>query len=223
MSDLPQVPGGVRAGQVSVLLLGRVIIGDIAVTLTDLAVRGVLAAEPAGDDDWLLTVAGQGAAGPPVLDYERRLLEGLKRTGAPVRLSVLVPGFGNAMDKARSGIVGAAVRDGWIRRFHHDQRTSKGEELAGQVRAFQRNLRRAVPELAQDILGGPLLPYAMRSGLATDEGIALVRFAHAAVRILVTEPGWMPSQPTRKKYDEIHTSGGGYQGGAYDGGAYYGL
>ena len=48
----------------------------------------------------------------------------------------------------------------------------------------------------------PPLPYAMRGGLATDEGIPLVRFAHAAVRTLVTEPGWTPSQPQGKAHDE---------------------
>jgi hypothetical protein len=68
-------------------------------------------------------------------------------------------------------------------------------------------LRRALPELAQDVLDGPLLPYAMRSGLATDEGIPLVRFAHATVRTLVTEPGWTPPQPERRDGDEIDTSG----------------
>jgi hypothetical protein len=125
------------------------------------------------------TVAGQRTADPPVLDYERRLLEGLKRTGAPVRLSALAPGFGKDMDKARSGIVGTAVRDGWIRCFHHDQRTSKGEELAGQVRAFQRNLRRAVPDLAQDILGSPATRLdsaeSSRRGILQSTGRKLVR------------------------------------------------
>jgi hypothetical protein len=190
---------------VSVLLLGRVIVGDIAVTLVDLALRELLTIEPADGDDWTLTVAsvaGAGPAGDPVADYERRLLAGLKRAGAPVRLSALASGFGKHMDKARSEIVAGAVHDGWIRRFQHDQRTSKGEELAVGVRAFQRSLRRAMPELAQDVLDGPLLPYAMRGGLATDEGIPLVRFAHAAVRTLVTEPGWTPPQPEGKTYDE---------------------
>jgi hypothetical protein len=55
---------------------------------------------------------------------------------------------------------------------------------------------------AKCLLNGPLLPYAMRGGLATDEGIPLVRFAHAAVRTLVTEPGWTPSQPQGKAHDE---------------------
>ena len=42
MTGFGDAPGGVRPGQVSILLLGRVIIGDIAVTLVDLARRGLL-------------------------------------------------------------------------------------------------------------------------------------------------------------------------------------
>ncbi len=38
MGDV-RVPDGVRAGQLSVLTLGRVIMGDIAVTMVDLAIR----------------------------------------------------------------------------------------------------------------------------------------------------------------------------------------
>jgi hypothetical protein len=222
MSDLPVVPGGVRAGQVSVLLLGKVIVGDIAVTLVDLAVRGLLAVEPADGDDWILTVESPGAASASVADYERRLLAGLAQAGAPVRLSALAGGFGKHMDKARSQIVAAAVRDGWIRRFHRDQRTSEGEQLAAEVRAFRWSLRRTTAELPEDALAGPMLPYALRFGLASDDGIPLARFAHAAVRTLVTEPGWTPPQPERRD-DELHNSAGGYSpGGAYSGGAFYG-
>jgi hypothetical protein len=222
MSDLPMVPGGVRAGQVSVLLLGKVIVGDIAVTLVDLAVRGLLAVEPADGDDWTLTVADPGAAGASVADYERRLLAGLARAGAPVRLSALVPGFGRHMDKARSDIVAAAVHDGWIRRFHHDQRTSEGESLAAKIRSFRWSLRRTTAELPEDVLAGPLLPYALRFGLASDDGIPLARFARAAVRTLVTEPGWTPPQPDRKKSDDVPISGRDYSGG-YDYGSYGGF
>jgi hypothetical protein len=201
VSDLPVVPGGVRAGQVSVLLAGKVIVGDIAVTLADLAVRGLLTVEPADGGDWALTVQSPGAAGAPVVDYERRLLAGLARAGTTVRLSALAPGFGEHMDKARSEIESAAVRDGWVRRFHHDRRTSQGDEFAAQVRAFQRSLRRALEcaELAQDILGGRLLAYAMRFGLATDEGIPLIQFAHAAVRTLASESGWAPPRPVKRE------------------------
>jgi hypothetical protein len=223
MSDLPVVPGGVRAGQVSVLLLGKVIVGDIAVTLVDLAVRGLLAVEPADGDDWTLAAEGAGAGDASVVDYERRLLAGLARAGTPARLSALSPGFGKHMDKARSEIVAAAVRDGWIRRFHHEQRTGEGEKLAARVRSFRWSLRRTTAELPEDVLAGSLLPYALRFGLAADDGIPLARFAHAAVRALVNEPGWAPPQPERRE-DDVPTSGrgSGYADGAYTGGAFYG-
>lgn len=213
MSDLPAAPGGMRAGQVSVLLLGKVIVGDIAVTLVDLAVRGLLTVAPADGGDWALTVGSPDGAGASAADYERRLLTGLAAAGATVRLSALVPGFGKHMDKARSQIEGAAVRDGWIRRFHHDQRTSAGEELAAKVRSFRWSLRRTTAELPEDVLAGPLLPFALRFGLASDDGIPLARFARAAVRTLVSEPGWSPPPARKQDYGEISTSSRGYQGG----------
>jgi hypothetical protein len=201
-------PGGVRPGQVSILLLGRVIIGDIAVTLVDLALRGLLTVEPTDGDDWLLTPEASAAAG--TLDYERQLLAGLAHAGSPARLSSLAPGFGRHMDKARSQIIGSAAHHGWIHHLHHDQRTSKGTELGAQVRAFHRDLRRAMPERGRDVAAGPLLPYALRFGLVTDDETPLVRFAHACVRTLVAEPGWAPPQPARRPDDEVvitlHTS-----------------
>ena len=84
MTDLPVPPAGLRPGQLSLLLLGRVIIGDIAVTLADLAVRGLLTVGPASDD-WLLTP--NDSADHDALDYERRLLAGLAHAGTPARLS----------------------------------------------------------------------------------------------------------------------------------------
>jgi hypothetical protein len=75
------------------------------------------------------------------------------------------------MDKARSEIVGTAILHGLIHGLHHDQRTPAGEELSSKVRGFQRDLRRATTERAQDIVADPLLPYALRCGLVRDEGI----------------------------------------------------
>lgn len=41
-AGVPGAPGGLRAGQLGVIVIGRVIIGDIAVTLADLAQRRLL-------------------------------------------------------------------------------------------------------------------------------------------------------------------------------------
>jgi hypothetical protein len=45
----------VRPGQLSVLMLGRVIMGDIAVTMVDLAIRKLARVEEAQDGDWLVS------------------------------------------------------------------------------------------------------------------------------------------------------------------------
>jgi hypothetical protein len=164
-------------------------------------------------DDWALTVESPDGAGASAVDYERRLLTGLAKAGTTVRLSALAGGFGKHMDKARSEIESAAVRDGWIRRFRHDQRTSAGEDLAAKVRSFRWSLRRTTAELPEDVLAGPLLPFALRFGLASDDGIPLARFAHAAVRTLVSEPGWAPPPAKKQEHGEISTASRGYQGG----------
>jgi len=174
---------------VSILLLGRVVVGDIAVTLADLGQRGILTVGPDGDD-WLLTAAGTGT-----LAYERRLLAALGPS--PVRLSALVPGFGAHMDKARTGIVRSVVREGWVRRLSHGRRTPEGEALRTEVQELRRSLRRAMPGHRRDILEGPLLPYALRLGLIQGDGVPLAAFAHACARTLITEPDWTPPASQR--------------------------
>jgi hypothetical protein len=46
---VPRPPDNMRPGQAGVVMLGRVIIGDVAVTLVDLAVRRFLAVQERGD------------------------------------------------------------------------------------------------------------------------------------------------------------------------------
>jgi hypothetical protein len=130
-----QVPGGVRPGQMSIAMLGRVIMGDIAVTLVDLAQRGLVDVT-AGDGDWLITSAGQPTA-TPVMPFEQTLLDGLSGYPDPVPLLVLSAEFSLVLSKVRNQIVHHAVQYGWVRRWHHDQRTVVAAELAGQLRAFR--------------------------------------------------------------------------------------
>jgi hypothetical protein len=62
---VPVPPDRIRPGQLGVVMLGRVIIGDIATTLVDLAVRGMLAVEEEeqhGQGGWLLGAGGTGLA-----------------------------------------------------------------------------------------------------------------------------------------------------------------
>jgi hypothetical protein len=205
-AGVPAVPGGLRAGQLGVVMIGRVIMGDIAVTFVDLAQRGLLAVSEAGDeDDWLLSPSAapaQGRQRNELLDYEKRLLGGLAGAGAPVRLSALAGAFGSALDGARAALVREAVHQGWLRHLHHDQRTPGGEDLARDVRTFRRDLRRLIAGGDQEVLTGALLPYALHFGLVSGDQMPLARFAHAWVRVLGGEPGWAPPKPKRTDYGD---------------------
>jgi hypothetical protein len=204
MDAIPSALEGLRAGQTGVVVLGRVIMGDIAVTLVDLIQRELLTVEETADGgDWLLTlVAGTTSRQKhdALLDYEKRLLNGLSEDGGESRLSSLADRFGKVLDETRKVLIRDAAHRGWLRHLRHDQRTAKGEELAGQVRSFRRDLRRLVAEGDQRALSGRLLPYALRFGLLSDEQAPLVRFAQAWVRAFADLPGWAPPKQTRPEY-----------------------
>jgi hypothetical protein len=204
MNEVPVAPGGLRAGQTGVVVLGRVIMGDIAVTLVDLIQRELLTVEEIVDGgDWLLTVeAGTVTAQKrgALLDYEKRLLDGLSEDGGESRLSSPAGRFGKVLDESRKVLIRDAAHQGWLRHLRHDQRTAKGEELAGQVRSFRRDLRRLVAEGNQSALPGQLLPYALRFGLLSGEQAPVVRFAQAWVRAFADLPGWAPPKPKRPEY-----------------------
>lgn len=204
MGAVPAALEGLRAGQTGVVVLGRVIIGDIAVTLVDLAQRELLTVKETTDGaDWLLTTAAGTAAMDKqgvVLDYERRLLDGLREDGAEARQSSLADRYVKVLDASRKALIHEAVHNGWLRHLHHDQRTAKGEELAAHLRSFRRDLRRLVAAGDQEVLSAPLLPYALRFGLLSDAEAPLVRFAQAWVRAFATQPGWAPPKPTRTEY-----------------------
>jgi hypothetical protein len=204
MDAVPAALEGFRAGQTGVVVLGRVIMGDIAVTLVDLIQRELLAVEETTDQgDWLLTPIAKSAARQqhdPVVDYEKQLLNGLSEGGGTSRLSSLTDGFGKVLDETRKVLIRDAVHQGWLRHLRHDQRTAKGEELAGHVRSFRRDLRRLVADGDQRALEGQLLPYALRFGLLSDQQTPLVWFAQAWVRAFADLPGWAPPKPTPAEY-----------------------
>jgi hypothetical protein len=205
MDTVPAVIEGLRPGQTGVVVLGRVIMGDIAVTLVDLIQRGFLTVEETTDrSDWRLTlVPGTGAnrkLGGALLDYEKRLLDGLSGDAGESRLSSLTDRFGKVLDETRRALIRDAAHRGWLRHLHHGQRSAKGEELAGHVRSFRRDLRRLVADGDQRALSGQLLPYALRFGLLSDQGTPLVRFAQAWVRAFADLPGWAPPKPVRPEY-----------------------
>lgn len=204
-AQVPAAPEGLRAGQLGVIVIGRVIMGDVAVTLVDLAQRMLLTVSEAREDgEWLLNPLVGGASGRQqgqLLEYEKRLLDGLIAVGTPTRLSALASRFGTALDETRLALVREAVHRGWLRHLHHDQRSPKGEDLARQVRSFQRDLRRLKASGEQEALAGVLLPYALHFGLISDAQIPLARFAHAWVRAFADQPGWAPPRPQSTEFD----------------------
>jgi hypothetical protein len=204
MDAVPAAIEGLRAGQTGVVVLGRVILGDIAVTLVDLIQRELLTVQEIADGgDWLLILVAGTATRQKhgaLLDYEKRLLDGLSEGGGESRLSSLAGRFGKVLDETRQVLIRDAAHHGWLRHLRHDQRTTKGEELARHVQSFRRDLRRLVAEGDQRALSGQLLPYALRFGLLSDQQTPLVRFAQAWVRAFADVPGWAPPKPTRPEY-----------------------
>ncbi len=180
--------------------------GDIAVTLVDLAQWKLLTVSEAQDDgDWLLSPSAGAVSGrlpSRLLGYEKQLLDGLTGVGVPVCLSALASRFGPALDDTREALVHEAVHQGWLRHLHHDQRTPRGEDLARQVRTFRRDLRRLKADGDQEALAGDLLPYALHLGLLSDDQSPLPRFARAWVRVFFGAPGWAPPEPTRAEFDD---------------------
>jgi hypothetical protein len=83
------VPEGLRPGQLGVVMLGRVIMGDVAVTLVDLAQRGLVDVKriedpDTGNADWTLQPGSWPDTEP---EYTRALLGGLADYREPARLA----------------------------------------------------------------------------------------------------------------------------------------
>jgi hypothetical protein len=179
-----------------VILLGRVIMGDIAATLADLASREAVIAEETPAGSGLVNVNhdfdDHGLAG-----YEKALLYGLP--GSPQPIDGIE---GSLPDRMRPALVHDGIAHGWLRHLHHDQRTPHAEDLARQLRAFHRELRQLRNEHGQDALSGSLLPYAIHFGLCPPATVPLARLAHAWVNALADLPGWQPAEPDHTHDDE---------------------
>lgn len=202
---VPRPPDNVRPGQVGVVMLGRVIIGDVAVTLVDLAVRRFLSVQERGDGqepqasrpDWSLTaVQAAGLAQRPesLLGYERTLLDAVA-DGGETTTSALSARMAQILADTRREILRDAVHRGWLGHIHHDQRTAEGDELAARIRSFQSRLRHFATSQREETLAGPLLPYAMHFGLVHGDDLPLVRFARHWVRTFSVLPGWHQEVP----------------------------
>jgi hypothetical protein len=198
-----QPPGGLRPGQLSLLVLRRVIMGDIAVTLVDLAVRRLLRVEESGDG-WIVCppVAVPRHRRESLLGYERELLAGLENQGVAFLLPDLAGTLEPVLGRVRGEIVSEAVRQGWIRRLRHDQRTAKGDEIAAALGSFERRLRRMKAEVGEQALAASLLPYALHYALISRDGVPLARFASAWAEASGDLPGWRPAARRRREHPD---------------------
>ena len=200
------------------VLLRRVIIGDVAATLVDLSIRKLLRVEEPGPGAWSLSPAHATAPRhrrESLLPYERTLLDGISHDGAAATLPSLAPDMPRVLGDTRAALVHDAVHQGWLRHLHHDQRTDAGDQLADRLRAFQHALHRLATGQGGDTLTGPLLPYALHFGMIQADQHPLSRFAHDWVQAFSALPGWHLPEP--KPYDpqddpvpmgESHTSSG---------------
>jgi hypothetical protein len=202
---VPRPPDNLRPGQAGVVMLGRVIIGDVAVTLVDLAVRRFLAVQEQDDSHgldgadlgWSLTAVqaiGLSHRRESLLGYERTLLDAVI-AGGHTTTSALAAGMPQILAETRREILHDAVHRGWLRHIHHDQRTAEGEQLAARIQTFHSRLRQYATSQGGDALAGPLLPFAMHFGLVHDNDMPLFRFARDWVRRFSVLPGWHQELP----------------------------
>jgi hypothetical protein len=202
---IPVPPERVRPGQLGAVMLGRVIIGDIAATLVDLSVRGRLAVavrDEGGQAGWSLRAEPTGHESSALLSYERILVDAVSDGGPAATIQSLAPRMPKVLSRARDAILHDVVSRGWIHRFHHDQRTDAGEHLAMRIRRFQRDLRKLATDQGQQALAGRLLPYALHFGMVEHDQLTLAKFAHAWVAAFASLPGWHQSEPSRPNFDE---------------------
>ena len=206
-ASVPVPPEHLRPGQFGVLLLGRVAMGDIAATLADLCVRDFMQVEQIPDAgagrQWSVRLRRRpaGRADGSLLRYEETLLNGLPRHGEACTLSSLGGQATRLLDATRVAVVHESVHRGWLRRLDHHQRTAEGDELAGRVRGFQRQLRHFVSGPGSQGMPDELLPYALRFGLLARDDAPLVQFAHAWVEAFGSLPGWRPPEYHRPEPD----------------------
>jgi hypothetical protein len=206
VSDV-RCPGGLRPGQLSLLVIRRVIMGDIAVTIIDLAQRGVLAVEER-DDVWRVRVRPGQVAGrgqPELLGYERELLPALPMptdgAHAP-SLAELATGIGSRLNRVRTELEKEAVHRGWVHHWHHGDLTENGEALVAQLGKFGGKLRQLKAESGVEALTGDLLPYALHFHLVGRDQVPLTRFAAAWSEAFADLPGWKAPEYKHPEYDD---------------------
>ncbi len=189
------------------LLVRRVIMGDIAATIVDLAEQGLVAVSET-DSGWSVQVV---PARSPVkrqqelLAYERQLLAELPMPTAGQSVPTLpdlAATLGPGLNRVRTEVVREAVRQGWVRRWSRGQLTDSGERFTAQVSAFGRQLRRLSGDGSTDLLADALLPYALRFHLVARDQTPLAAFAAAWAEAFTDLPGWRPPERRRPERDD---------------------
>jgi uncharacterized membrane protein YgcG len=111
-------PADVRPGQAGTLLDGVANPRDVTGTIVDLAVRGYLRIDHAGDDtsrDWWLVRLGKTG---DLLDYEQILLDGLFKGPTTVKTSTLLselgPEFTDYLKRAQDALYTDVATRGWF-------------------------------------------------------------------------------------------------------------
>lgn len=193
--DFPGPPDDLRPAQLGVVLLGRVTIGQLAVTLVDLERRGHLRVdeEPGAGPDWLLTRA---TGGDTLLAYERTLRDGACPDGGR-RVSDPAHGLSRTLLRARRALLRDARHRGDLNRWRGG-RTASGDRLVPVITAYRRELRRLRTTRGEAALD-PYLSYALLFGIrpATDRPVAaradrhrLADFAAAWTAACAPVAGW---------------------------------
>lgn len=206
MPDM-RCPGGLRPGQLSLLVIRRVIMGDVAATVIDLAQRGVLAVAEQ-DDGWHVRVlpgqaAGRGQA--DLLAFERELLAALPMpadAAATPSLTELAARVGPRLDRVRAELEKEAVHRGWVHHWHHGDLTDSGAALAAELGRFGRKLSQLKTDTGEQALAGDLLPYALRFHLVGRDQVPLARFAAAWAEAFAGLPGWKAPGYKHPEYDD---------------------
>jgi hypothetical protein len=173
---VPTPPEGLRPAQLGCVLLGRTVVGHVSATLVDLAQRGLLGIDSAADGtdtDWLLTDRrGTGLSGEAPADFEAALLDGLFTHQGAVRLSQVNQALIPALNRFRAQVRRDAIRHRWLRRWHPDKRTARGELLLREIYSFRWDLRALVADSNSEAPVS-LAPYAIVFGLAGASAISL--------------------------------------------------
>ncbi|WP_067473186.1 DUF2207 domain-containing protein [Actinomadura hibisca] len=136
-SPLPEPPPGVRPALAGALLSGKGDSLQIVATLVDLAARGELRIEEAGDSFTLVRPGGfdLASAGPHLAPYETTLLSGLFAHREEVPVTALSGAFAPVRSAAQRQIMDECVRLGWFRR-HPDRQRRRQRVLSGVLLAL---------------------------------------------------------------------------------------